>query len=574
MSTPANRPDASESPLDERLREAFDFMSAPPGTVPPPPPHLWAGVEAGMRPPVSTTIPRRAPWLAGFAGLMIGMLLMWALLPTKPTFWSTKKDTARTTLAQALPKKGGDLASDLKTAPNLGGARPSLGETSGSDVKPPPYLGGARPQKGGGRSYLGAASGSNPKTPSYLGGASGSDKGFSGSDPLPTGFDSLRLGSDPKTPVIPTVLLPLVGTEQTLGVLATDSTLTARVRRRDALLMQRAALVRLQLRTDSLLLALAPVAETTAVATVDSTPVAPLKNRWSVALSFAPERNFFGLNAPAADTLAALRRTHEQGRGGYNAAVMAEYRLTPRWSVGAGAGLSTTGAELRFTDRRTQFTTQLVTTDSMSVSTSTVITYAYSIRTVYDPTLSPRYNSNFQIIGFDTVLVPRPDTVWTRNTVTGYDTTHTRITTPIISKAETVTARTLRPNYRFLTLPLMVRYRLGRAQDWASSPTAPRWWADVAVGAQLQWFLGGTQLVTDDGHSYRTQRVSAAAGPFRPLNVAVTGAIAVNYALTERWSASLAPAVRWQARSIYKPSTQLGQRPLATGLQLGVRYSF
>ncbi len=137
-----------------------------------------------------------------------------------------------------------------------------------------------------------------------------------------------------------------------------------------------------------------------------------------------------------------------------------------------------------------------------------------------------------------------------------------------------MSARVLRPTYRFLTVPLLVRYRLGRATDWTSSPTAARWWADVAVGAQLQFFLGGTQLTTLDGRTYRTERVGPRGGPFRPFNVALTGAVALNYALTPRLSGSVAPTLRWQAQSVYKPSTGLSQRPTATGVQLGLRWAF
>jgi hypothetical protein len=97
----------------------------------------------------------------------------------------------------------------------------------------------------------------------------------------------------------------------------------------------------------------------------------------------------------------------------------------------------------------------------------------------------------------------------------------------------------------------------------------------VSVGAQLQWFMGGTQLVSSpDGRTYTTERIGRASGPFRPFNYALTSSVAVNYALTQRLSASLAPTVRYQAQSIYKPATHLTQRPLATGVQLGLRYAF
>lgn len=281
-------------------------------------------------------------------------------------------------------------------------------------------------------------------------------------------------------------------------------------------------------------------------------------------LAFAPERNFFGLNAPTTDTLASLRRTHEQGRGGFNAAFMAEYHVTDRWSVAGGAGLSTYGAELRLTDRRTLITTHLDTTET--VRTSQYTTRAYSVRVVHDTALSPLFNLSGQIIGYQHVLVPRNDTVWTVNTFTSYDTTRTYA--PTITRREEVSARILRPNYRFLTLPVLVRYRFG-------NPDAPgtRWWTDVAVGAQLQLFLGGTQLRTTDGRTFTTERIGPRGGPFRAFNLALQTSLAINYALTPRLSASVAPTLRWQAQSVYKPETGLSQRPTATGLQLGLRWA-
>jgi hypothetical protein len=66
--------------------------------------------------------------------------------------------------------------------------------------------------------------------------------------------------------------------------------------------------------------------------------------------------------------------------------------------------------------------------------------------------------------------------------------------------------------------------------------------------------------------------VTAGNGPFRALNVALSGSLALNYALTNRLSVSVAPSMRWQALSVYKAETGLIQQPTATGLQLGVRF--
>ena len=77
-----------------------------------------------------------------------------------------------------------------------------------------------------------------------------------------------------------------------------------------------------------------------------------------------------------------------------------------------------------------------------------------------------------------------------------------------------------------------------------------------------------------DGRTYRTTRVGPRGGPFRPFNVALTGAVAFNYALTPRLSASLAPTVRYQTESVYRASTGLTQRPVSAGVLLGLKLAF
>ena len=154
-----------------------------------------------------------------------------------------------------------------------------------------------------------------------------------------------------------------------------------------------------------------------------------------------------------------------------------------------------------------------------------------------DSILAPILNANQQVVGYQYLPTTRLDTVWTHIENTQVDSLTKKTYTPVITTREEVSTRILRPNYRFLTVPLLVRYRLGRATDWTGNPNAPRWWADVAVGAQMQWFLGGTQASTLDGRTYHTERVGPRGGPFRPLNVALTGAVTFNYALTPRLSA-------------------------------------
>lgn len=337
---------------------------------------------------------------------------------------------------------------------------------------------------------------------------------------------------------------------------------------------QRAELLRLQRRTDSTLLALGDILPAASIAAAlaarpdtarpASGPAASGAHRWSLLLAATPEQNALTLQGPEGDSLTALRRNHETGRSGLSAALLAEYQLTPRLSVGGGVGFHTFGADLRITNKTTDVR---VTYDTVTTRTSTAFTstnQTFSIRIVQVPQLSPVFNGNGQVIRYDTVYVARRDTVFT--TTVQHDTvrtTHNTIT-PNITRRDVLTSKLLQPNYRFFTVPVLLRYRLSLGPG--------RWWADVAAGAQLQFFLGGTQVVTDDGENFRTETIRAGAGPFRALNVALSGSLALNYALTNRLSLSVAPSMRWQALSLYKPETGLRQQPTATGLQLGVRF--
>ena len=375
---------------------------------------------------------------------------------------------------------------------------------------------------------------------------------------------------------IPTALRTLVTLEREaltqLPSIATLAPGTPPAGSRAALLStlraERAELLRLQLRTDSTLLALGdlPAAPRPAVVAtpVDTAHVRPLAHRWSLLLAATPEQNTLELQGPEGDSLTALRRNHETGRAGFNAAALAEYRLTPRLSVGGGVGYSTYGADLRLTTKNTLVSVKYDTTTTRTTSFYTSTNRTYSIRVVRVPQLSPVFNPNGQVIRYDTVYVPRQDTVYT--TIVQRDNIHSirRTVTPLISKQEVIISKLLQPTYRFFTVPVLLRYRL---------TTGPgRWWTDVAAGAQFQFFLGGTQVVTEDGENFRTESIRAGNGPFRPLNLALSGSLALNYALTNRLSVSVAPSMRWQSLSVYKTETGLRQQPTATGLMFGVRF--
>lgn len=555
MNTPDNDPFA----YDDRLRALYEQAAQ---TPPAPSARVWQNLQPHLQlpPPAVTPASRRVPLLAGVGGLILGILLMWGV-----GMWG---------LGGAVPPAVSAVSQPAGEVPQPVGEVPRMGTEVPQPVGEVPQPVGEVPQPVGEVSQpVGEVFQPVGEVPQPVREVSQPV----GEVPQPirevnTGNGG---GATAFTGAVPTILLPLVQTETAQAALAPDTSRTPREQRRAALRTQRTALAALTHRTDSLLVALGEPVPVGAAAVPDSVPPpAPLRHRWSVALAFAPERSFFGLQSPAGDSLSALRRTHEQGRGGYSATVLAEYRATDRLSIGAGVGMNSYGAELRLTDHRTTVTTKLdsLTTTRTEGGTRTYDTW--NIRPVRDSVLSPIVDFNNQIIGYQYVGITRLDTVWT-HVVTNDVTTHTTTTyTPTVTTRQELSARILKPNYRFLTVPLLLRYRLGRATDWDGRPNAPRWWADVAVGAQLQFFLGGTQAYTLDGLTYHTQRVGPGGGPFRPFNLALTGAVALNYALTPRLSASVAPTLRYQVESVYKASTHLTQRPTAAGVQLGLKLAF
>ena len=333
-------------------------------------------------------------------------------------------------------------------------------------------------------------------------------------------------------------------------------------------------LLHLQRRTDSLLLALGetlPAALAAAAQPQPDTTTQALSTKhqapkWSLLLTAAPEQNYLGLASALRDEATNLRRNQETGRFGLAAALTAEYQLRPRLSLGAGLGYTRVGAELRQALRLTDYTVRYDTTLTTTQTGYTTVSNTYAIRIIQIAQLSPVFNASGQVLRYDTVYVPRNDTL--RSTVIAHDTIRStrRVVTPLLQRYERTSYQTLRPDYHFLTLPLLVRYRL-------SVPGRARVWADVSAGAQLQFFLGGSQLVsTDGGTTFRTERVGVADGPFRPFNLALSGAVALNYALTDRVSLSLAPTLRWQTLSVFRPETGLRQQATSTGLQVGVRF--
>jgi hypothetical protein len=592
-------PELEDDRLDQSLRSKFEQFA------PPPTGKVWPGIAPHIGPP---PLPRRRrrpvplPFLFGLTALLAG-LAGW-LLPHGITGLTASKAVGQINLPVAADARqqadGMPIRSSGTLSQNSGTLRQEHGTTNRNDGTTnrehgTPSRNDRMPSRGSG--MLNQHSGTRHLTPALaiqpvedartneisrnmrVETASASSSatatapatqpaaGVSASGTITATADSL-----------PATLRPLATLEhQTLAQLPSTATLAAgplaaesRTRFIGTLRRERAELLRLQRRTDSLLLALgdlpgtAPAIAAVAAPAADSTKKPAIKHRWSVLLTATPEQNTLTLQGPENDPLTALRRNHETGRAGFSAAALAEYQLTSRMSVGGGLGYSTFGADLRVTNKKTDVSVTYNTTTTTSTNVYTSTNQTYSVRIIQVPQQSPIFNSSGQVIGYQTVYVPRQDTVY--STIVQHDTVRTtnHVTTPLISKKETLTTKLLQPNYRFATLPLLVRYRFSLGPG--------RWWADVSAGAQLQFFLGGTQVVTDDGETFRTQTITAGNGPFRPLNVALSGSLALNYALTNRLSVSVAPSMRWQALSVYKAETGLIQQPTATGLQLGVRF--
>lgn len=399
-----------------------------------------------------------------------------------------------------------------------------------------------------------------------------------GSNTTPVVFAAAVDATPAAAEATPAVLRSLLALETEYAAQAkpslTDPATASRAAVVATLRAERAELLRLQRRADSLLLALGEMPAAAPLAALpDTTQARPelpkndlLGRRWSLLLTAAPEQNTVTLQGRPDDKFSALRQGHETGRAGFSAALAAEYKATPRLSVGAGLGYSQFGTEFRLTNRRTEVdvTYDTATQTNIQVGTSSYTTY--NIRLVDVPVQTPIFNGNGQVIGYETVYTQRPDTTFTTVILNDTLRTVTRTVTPLLNKREVTSTQTFKPQYRFLTLPVQLRYRI-------TPPGTSRWWTDVALGAQLQFFLGGTQAVTSDGENYRTEKITAGNGPFRPFNLALSGSLALNYALTNRLSVSVAPSLRWQALSVYKTETGLRQQSTATGVQLGVRWA-
>ncbi len=552
--------DPDEHRLDQTLRDKFADFELPPAAP------VWAGIEQRLGGP--------APAPTSASRSLLPLLLAVVALVRIGGWWAAPTDA---------PRLVGGRPSEEVNRPSEALIRPSEGANRASETIIRPLEAANRASEGANRPSEGANRASQPLIPPSEGVNRPSEAPIRPAEVRLLVADTGRVGLVVATvaavaaDTLPAVLRPLLALEAAYQTQPKPTLSDPATADRTAVLAtlraERAELLHLQRRTDSLLLALGDVPAATPLAqrpdSAQARPKTPLfglpLRRWSLLLAGAPEQNYLGFDAPGHDELTNLRRNQETGRGGANAALLAEYQATKRLSVGAGVGYSTYGAELRQALTTTAYDVRYETAVTTSNTNYTSTSQTYSIRVVQLPQLSPIFNASGQVLRYDTVYVPRNDTL--RATVVSHDAVKgtTTTVTPLLQPTTTTTYQTYRPDYRFLTLPVLLRYRL--------TPTANvRWWADVAAGAQFQFFLGGSQLVSRDGQTLHTETVRAGQGPFRPLNVALNASLALNYGLSPRLSVSVGPSLRWQALSAFKPETGVRQTPTATGLQVGVRW--
>lgn len=338
---------------------------------------------------------------------------------------------------------------------------------------------------------------------------------------------------------------------------ATDSAATQRVR---TLLLAEAALLRtLTQRNDSLLRTLEeePIRPLVALdsAAPRSAATLPPPRRWAVAIGSELTGGWGTL--PGFDDHAT-----EQLRSSLTHSVSIAHQLNDRWRLRAGLGDVSVRTQLRYqrdsTGQAVRFDTTL--TSTLQVSESIDTSYIVLIRQVMH--LEPHYNDIGQPIYYDTTYIPVPDTTY--QVTFSHDTVRTNQTTVTrhVDTWRTSRQQTLRPEYRFWTIPIAAQYALlvrGRLR------------LGVSVGAQVLVFRGGNRPVLR-GDEYTLQRVGPRDGPFRPVSVAWQGSADLEWRFGPRLSAALSPGLRgWAIR----PERGLSgaARPLPS-VQLGLTWGF
>ncbi len=241
---------------------------------------------------------------------------------------------------------------------------------------------------------------------------------------------------------------------------------------------------------------------------------------WSVLASAAPNGN-------QERTQAALAQS-----------IQVQHTLGNRWLFRAGIGQATIQTQARFTS---EHTTQRTYNDTTFTIDTTLHQGTRIVRAI---NINTRDTTYFYFTSYDT-LIYNTTTIWTR-TITERDRLQ----------------QLLRPTYRFWTLPISAQFLFLNRNRWSLGAT---------VGGQVTVFRGGT-LPVWNGDQFVLQRVSASAGPYRPVSLSVSGGLEAQYRLTPRLSALVAPTVRWWA----VPPGRNGSttRTVLPAMQLGLTYGF
>ncbi|MDF7810873.1 outer membrane beta-barrel protein [Hymenobacter sp. YC55] len=117
--------------------------------------------------------------------------------------------------------------------------------------------------------------------------------------------------------------------------------------------------------------------------------------------------------------------------------------------------------------------------------------------------------------------------------------------------------------YRYLTVPVQVRYMLGQQGRFQYS---------VLGGGSLGLYVGGRTSV-GTACACEQQRWTSANSPFQPVSLAIKGGFEVRYLLAPGWSVLAQPYFQYGIQNISKPETGPSRYPFVGGLLTGFSYN-
>ena len=523
--------------------------------------------SAAVWPVISQTLPQpRTGWrqwrvaAAGLLGVVLGILIgWWAGVGTTPAGPYRRPHAPDMTVA---------TTSGRSAAPAARSAGPA--RTAARSASQPATAGGARPRVAP-AVQAGPARVRTRRTTARFGTKPSGVRQAAAPAPLPS---PTQPGSTPAVPAPgATVTIPLVPQVSIWSTaLAQDSAIRQETARSAAaggmvpdsplpalVAAQRETLATLQAQLDSLKSALPmepPLLAPAPGSARDSVPaltkplnpwgislLAEITGPWGTLPGYNPETTTEDLSAPVM-----------QG-------VHVERRINDRWLVRLGLADTRLHGQFRYTNDRAG---QRITTDSsivtridtfMSTRTSIIVHRDSVLR------LDPRINASGQVIGYDSLWLPRYDTTF--QIVISHDTvkrTEKKVLTRVDTWRETHRQQ-LRPAYRFWTIPVAAQLDVLR---WR------RWNAGLGIGAQVVVFRGGEQPVMQ-GDTYELRRIGPRDGPFRPVSLSLSTALEIRYRLTDRLSLLGGGSVRgWAIHPLRNDS----RVQLTQGAHLGMSWGF